>query len=519
MAGFDSSHISNSQKELQHEVTVTLKLIQVYVTDEDGNPVMDLGIDDFEIYDKGERKKITEFEKYTLALPSHEKKPEKPIVEPKPMVEVAPQEKITRKFFLFFDFAYNNETGFEKSKEAALHFIDTQLHSTDEVGVLSYSSIMGLVLHEYLTTDHQKVREVVEGLGAREILGRAVNVEQLYWQHGESLSADYGLKFKIPGLSGLDRRVSKNQAINYSLIIREMGKALRYIPGNKHIILFSSGIASSLIYGHSPRVGVYGKGSFGDSAIRNRYQNMMNELAASNSPVFALDTEELGSAVMRDDEATGQRSLKKLAKVTGGKYYDNLHDYKEIMDEIQTLTGSYYVLGYYIDEKWDGKYHKIKVKLKKKGYIVHSQGGYYNPKPFTEYSKLEKQIHLVDLALTESPLFQDPIRFPLEASHISGAEKGNLLLVLRIPVDELQEIAGNKVEIVSLVFDERDDIVGFDRIEMDFSKLPEEDFNHTSKLTIPPGEYKCRVVIRNMKTGRGAAGSALVKIPEESDLK
>ena len=462
---------------------------------------------------------LTEFEKYTLTLPSDEKKPEEPIIKPEYETEVAPQEKITRKFFLFFDFAYNNATGFEKSKDAALHFIDTQLHPTDEVGVLSYSSMESLVLHEYLTTDHQKVREVVEGLGAREILGRAVNVEQLYWQHGESLDADYGLKFKIPRLSELDRRVSKNQAINYSLVVRELGKALRYIPGNKHIILFSSGIASSLIYGHSPRVGTYGKGSFGDSAIKIRYESMMKELAASNAPVFTLDTEKLGSAVMRDDEATGQRSLKKLSEVTGGKYYNNLHAYEEIMDEIQTLTGSYYVLGYYIDEKWDGKYHKINVEVKKKGLKVHAQGGYYNPKPFKEYSKLEKQIHLVDLALTERPLFQDPVHFDLEALHCPEDERGNLSLISQVNVDKLQELAGNKVEIVSLVFDEKEDIVVFKRKEINCSKLSDHKFQHACYLSIPPSEYKCRVVIRNMETGRGAVGSALVKIPEDSGFK
>lgn len=510
-----------SQKDLRHDVTVTLKLIQVYVTDKDGNPVVDLGIDDFEIYDKGERKKITEFEKYTLAIPSDEKKPEEPKVKPKPEGKTQPSEKMTRKFFLFFDFAYNNATGFKKSKEAALHFIDTQLHPTDEVGVLSYSSLKSLVLHEYLTTDHWKVREVVDGFGVREILGRAYNVEAQYWQQGESEYAEKGIlgsDFNL--MKGkyleLDRKAAKFNASEYSLKIKELAKALRYIPGQKHILLFSSGIASSLVYGHSPPRRSF-RNWFGDTTVRNRYENMTKELAASNAPVFALDTEELGSAVTRNDEVTGHRSLSQLSKNTGGKYYDNLQNYEKILDEIQTMTGSYYVLGYYIDEKWDGKYHKIKVKVKKKGYKIHAQGGYYNPKPFNEYSKLEKQIHLVDLALTERPLFQDPIRFPLEASHTPGEEKGNLCFVSQIPVEKFEEISGEKVEIVSLVFDEKDDIVAFDRVEMDFSKLPDEKFKHTCYLSVPPGEYKCRVVIRNMKTGRGAVGSVSVAILEDSN--
>jgi hypothetical protein len=35
------------QAQLQHEVKVTLKLVQVYVTDKKGNPVVDLTKDDF----------------------------------------------------------------------------------------------------------------------------------------------------------------------------------------------------------------------------------------------------------------------------------------------------------------------------------------------------------------------------------------------------------------------------------------------------------------------------------------
>ena len=150
----------------------------------------------------------------------------------------------------------------------------------------------------------------------------------------------------------------------------------------------------------------------------------------------------------------------------------------------------------------------------KKGYKVHAQGGYFNPKPFTEYSKLEKQLHLVDLALTERPLFQDPIHFPIEAVFSAGDEEYNLTLNLKVSVEKLTEISGKKVEIVSLIFDKKDNVVGLKREEMDFSKLHKEEFQHTSLLLIPPGSYKCRVVIRNMDTGKGAVGATSVEIPE-----
>jgi hypothetical protein len=187
------------------------------------------------------------------------------------------------------------------------------------------------------------------------------------------------------------------------------------------------------------------------------------------------------------------------------------------MEEIQDVTSSYYVLGYYIGEQWDGKYHKIKVNVKKKGYNVRAQSGYFNPKPFTEYSDVEKQIHLIDLALNQRSFFEDPIRFYLEPVINFEREKNNLFLLSKISVRELQGISGERVELVCLVFDGEDTIVGFKQEDVDFSELPAKEFIHTSVMTIPPGAYKCRVVIRNLQTGRGALGTSSVYIPQRRE--
>ncbi|HCS47190.1 MAG TPA: hypothetical protein DIW61_02610, partial [Candidatus Aminicenantes bacterium] len=57
------------QDILQHEVTVTVKLVQIYVTDPEGNPARDLEISDFILYDNQKLQKITEFEKHFLPVP------------------------------------------------------------------------------------------------------------------------------------------------------------------------------------------------------------------------------------------------------------------------------------------------------------------------------------------------------------------------------------------------------------------------------------------------------------------
>jgi hypothetical protein len=96
-------------------------------------------------------------------------------------------------------------------------------------------------------------------------------------------------------------------------------------------------------------------------------------------------------------------------------------------------------------------------------------------------------------------------------------QKNNLFLLSKISVNELRRFAGENAELVCLVFDEEDVIVGFRRENLEFSDLPAKEFVHTTILTVPPGAYKCRVVIRNLDTGRAAIGSSSVYIPKSKN--
>src|SRR5512137_2005867 len=55
------------QPPLKYEVSVTLKLIQVYVTDKSGKPVRDLTKEEFRLTDNGQPVTLSAFEKHDLA--------------------------------------------------------------------------------------------------------------------------------------------------------------------------------------------------------------------------------------------------------------------------------------------------------------------------------------------------------------------------------------------------------------------------------------------------------------------
>jgi VWFA-related protein len=503
--------------QLRHEVKVTVKLIQVYVTDKKGNPVLDLSRDDFVIYDEGREQSLTEFERHVLRISGEEEEVAPEVVEtPAPPA----RELMPRKFLLFFDFAFNNAIGIEKARKAALHFVDTQIQPQDEVGILSYSAMKSLKLHEFLTTDHQKVREVVKGFRMEQIAGRAEDFEAEYWQAvagqnpldaSKSGGVDEGAEAEA---LRRDREESGNQTFHFAQKMTDLAKALRYIPGHKNIVLFSSGVPYSIIYGVQVAYGRPDMSDWGNPALRYKYEDMLKELSAANCSVFPLDTQELRGMIDRDTSMRGSYTLQKMARATGGKYFGNINFYEQHIEKIQDLTGCYYVLGYYVDDTWDGAYHEIKVEVNRRGLRVHAQKGYFNPKPFPEYNDLEKMLHLVDLALSEEPLFQTPVRFSLEFVPCPAGSKGNLCISAKVPIEKIQEVLAGKAEFVAVIFDGKGDIAALSRNEKETYTLTKEIFSFGAAFSLSPGTYQCRLVIRNLETGRGAVASATAVIPD-----
>ncbi len=516
--GIVAQAAQRQQTQLKHEVKVTLKLIQVYVTDRKGNPVLDLTKDDFLVYDEGERQALTEFEKHVLTMPSEKEEAPPEVVEtPAPPA----RELMSRKFLLFLDFAFNNAKGLEKTKEAALHFIDTQLQPTDEVGLLSYSAIKSLTLHEYLTTDHSAVRKIVKSFGIHEIAGRAEDFEAKYWNllkwqnPIDAGSSGYVLDVEDRSRElqfiGKQREESKLQAYNFIRKMTDLAKAMRYIPGHKSLIYFSSGIPYSVFTGIPPpnRYPV----RIESAHMVSQYEDMLKELSSANCTIYALDTIKLSSILDSDPETRGTYTLQQMSSATGGKYFGNISSYEKHIEKIQDLTGCYYVLGYYVDDTWDGAYHKIKVDVTRPGLEVHAQKGYFNPKPFSDYNRLEKMLHLVDLALSEEPLFQTPVRFPLEVVPCPAGSEGDLCLAAKIEVEKIREVLAGKSEFVAVIFDDKENIVSLKRNEKTTYTLTGELFTFGAAFTLPPGHYQCRLVIRNLETGRGAVAYATAVIP------
>ena len=157
-------------------------------------------------------------------------------------------------------------------------------------------------------------------------------------------------------------------------------------------------------------------------------------------------------------------------------------------EKVQNITKAFYVLGYYIDEQRDGRYHKLKVKVKRKGCEVFGQQGYFNPKPYSEYTKMEKMLHLIDLALSEKPLLQDPPHFPLIALPLAPNKKATCVAIAKINPEEIKNIYGARMEAVTLFFDKDNNIADIQKGLTRTTRLAYENVYFYSFSTLPPGD-------------------------------
>jgi VWFA-related protein len=474
------------QPPLQHDVTVTLKLVQVYVTDPEGHPAGDLDKSDFVLYDNGELQEITGFEKHFLFAPRAEPEKVSPPEEPP-----APS-LMNRKFIFLIDYENNDLVGAAKARNAITQFLDTQVQPEDELALFSFSTKRGLVLHEYFTSDHQKIRAALKRVLEIPSIGGGWETLRPPGHSIMGMEAQGGVPSIVRALPRFSRGMYE-----VANALSEVAKALRHVPGQKNIILFSRG---------------FGKAWPGDPAWE-AFVAMSKDLATANILVFSVNT----MTGWKKIELMPEDSLAFVSTTTGGKYFHDVDLYSNNAQDIQEVTSNYYVLGYSIESTWDGRFHDLKVEVKRPGYKVRAQKGYFNPLPFNKLSPVEKHFHLLDLALGEKAEIERHLNFPMSGLAFSEKEGPNTFLISEVPVAKIREAVGDDTEFVSLVFDRNKAVVDSSNEVINWASHKRDKVYHYSVVSLAPGSYDCRIVVRNRETGGAAVAAATAVVPERKE--
>ncbi|MEW6456159.1 MAG: VWA domain-containing protein [Acidobacteriota bacterium] len=494
-----------AQRVLKYDAAAVIKLVAVRVLDKDGRPVSDLQKEDFILYDNNELKTITHLEIHTIIETGMEVRSASKVSTLGKAVK-----GMNRRIFIFLDLQGSDPTGIANAKNAALHFIDTQLRSGDEVGIIGFSPMRGFFIQQYLTTDHKKIRKAIEktkelppskGFISGAELDDSVpdraghkDIQSKGQDTGGEVMSSFGMgdrSIYVPGTSSFQR-------LDFVPRMSDLAQALKYVPGNKSLVLFSGW-------------------NLGSSATI-----LGKEFASSSTPVYTINTKnwiEKGVLTLSIKEKFiwTDHPLKELALVSGGKYFADVKDVEAISRDVQALTGNFYVLGYYVNESWDEKYHQIKVEVKKPSLQVLAQDGYFNTKPFAKFTDFEKQLHLSDLLFTERPATVNPLDIPVEPLFIAVGEGVNLVLLAQISVDEKAGVPPAKVDIFSYIFNKDREVVLAKQREFDLIPYAQKSLYPYFMTRLPPGEYEYRIVALDKETGQSALGKVAFLLPEKTD--
>jgi VWFA-related protein len=306
----------------------------VTVTNRRGEPVANLTADDFEVTEDGEPQVIQSFEFVRLTgTPGDERS--LAIRSPEHAAAEAAREDV-RLFLIFWDeYHIDNFIPTTRGKRFLTEFVKSSFAPTDLVAIMDQLTTLDSIR---FTRDWTELGDQVNRLKGR--LGILLPPRSPIEEAHLRLGRDIGRIRNEVTMTALQA------AAAFLGTFRE---------GRKSILFVSQGVA---IFGRN-----------GETAI---FREVIETANTNNTAIYTLDP----------SSEVGRRptSLLSLAYDTGGRPFVGTNAPGPLLKQMVQDASAYYLLGYAPAlTPVDGKFHKIKVRVKKSGYDVQSRNGYFAP--------------------------------------------------------------------------------------------------------------------------------------------
>lgn len=362
--------------------------VDVIVTDKQGNAVMDLGKDDFEVLEDNKAQSVETFRlvKIDVNRPMETTGP----IRTRSDEETAAANEDSRIFIFFLD-DYNVRLGSSMAvRKPLVEFVQNQVGGNDLLAVMYPLTPLDAVT---LTRDHASVVRMLERFEGRKFDYRPRNTaEERYADQPTEVVETIRRQVSLSALEGLSVKLG----------------ALR--EGRKSIILVSEGYTALLppqlrdANAQFPGLGNPARGNpmAGEDNInedraqfsaqldvQSELQNVYNAANRNNTAIYAVDPRGLSTGEFDINENVSfrtsqaalnatQDTLRQLADQTDGRAIVNRNDLAKGMQQIIRDASGYYLLGYNSSQApQDGKFHAIRVRVKRPGVQVRARKGYW----------------------------------------------------------------------------------------------------------------------------------------------
>ena len=539
LAGAGSSRPAAQQQQPRPPVfrsSRVLVSVDVVVRDRHGNIVKGLTAADFEVREDGRPQEVQTFSFQEIA-DAAEVKPietatllagvEEKVAQGTPAASEAVEKPMTsqelagrRLIVLLFDTSSMQPEDVQRAIDSANKYVSEQMSPVDMIAVATVSSTLD-VLHDF-TGDRARVAQTLARLGWTE--GTATPPPDAATAATDELTA-----------AATEEEAVTSEAAELDMFnndvrlraLRTLAEALAPLEQKKAIIYFSAGMQRS------------GQ----DNQIELR--TAINAAVRAHVSIYPVDTRGLQAVVPGGDAtqasgrgqslfsgrgvrqqfsrlAASQDTLTSLAADTGGRAFTDTNDFGEAFSRVRRDMSAYYLLGYSSsDPTRDGRFRRIQVRVKTEGYRVESRAGYFAERDFAHTSRTDRETQLQDqmfsaVSSTDLPVMVSGGFFRLAADRyyvpISVAVPGHA-----VPVkSEKEEVS---LDVLGMVADEQGRPLGRMRETLKFpgsasANLAGKQVLYSSGVTLPPGRFSVKVVVRENTTGKMGSFETAITVPE-----
>ncbi len=514
---------------------LSLVSVDVVVRDRDGNIVKGLTEADFTIVEDGRPQQVRTFAYQEIAAAPAEAVTTsvlagveeravtagKAAAEPPPAAPMRSEDLAGRRLvILLFDTSSMQPEDVQRSVDAARAFVRDDMSTADLVAVARVSSLLDVL------TDFTSDRDIVSA---------ALN--QLAYSDGTETpppSAQTAATDEQTAAAtedpDADADAAELEMFNNDVrlrALRALAESLTPIEQKKAILYFSAGMQRS---GQDNQVELRGA---------------INAAVRANVSIYPVDTRGLQAVVPGGDArqasgrgrgmfsgrgmaqqfarlASSQDTLVSLAADTGGRAFTNTNNFGDAFDRLQRDLSAYYLLGYSsTNTSKDGRFRRIQVRVKGDGYRVEARAGYYADRDFAHTSKADRETLLeeqlfADVSATDLPVIASAMYFRM------AADKYYVPLAVSVPGSAVPVAEGARevtLDILGQIRDERGMPVGRLRQTMklpagESATLGGKQILYQSGMTLPPGRFSIKAVVRENASGLMGTFEAPVTVPE-----
>ncbi|MGE0360164.1 MAG: VWA domain-containing protein [Vicinamibacterales bacterium] len=362
--------------------------VDVIVTDRNGLPVADLTAADFELAEDGKAQTVETFRLVKIDSVAPVETASR--LTTRADEETAAQDEDARIVVFFLDDYHVRLGNSMAARKHLVEFVNTQLGPRDLVAVMYPLSPLDSVT---LTRDHAQVMRALERFQGRKFDYTPRNaLEDRYANYPTETVERIRRQVSLSALQGLAVKLGALREGRKAVLLVSEGYVAMLPPQMRGPIATMPGI------GNPQRNNPFaGDNNFnedrsrfiGELDVQTELQQVFDAANRSNTAIYAVDPRGLSTGEfdiqdnisMRSSQESlrqTQNTLRTLADETDGRAIINRNDLARGMQQLVRDSSAYYLLGYNSTQSpSDGKFHEIRVRVKRPGLQVRARKGYW----------------------------------------------------------------------------------------------------------------------------------------------